>query len=183
MFTGKEVKQVVQTFKEYYSINLNHNSNILDLNTNIPVSMNVIRIPTISAKDVIKTTHKLKPISTIAPDGIPKLVLKRYIEYLAPTLAKLFNKSQKQGIYPGGWKLAFIVPIHKAGTTTALDAYLNIEWGFQNFLKYRFNLKHSFCDNQHRFLIGKSVSSNLCHTLNLIQKCIVVYFDFAKVFD
>ena len=47
------------------------------------------------------------------PDGISPRMLRSTAYSIAPSLAKLFNSSLAEGVFPQDWKLARVVPVPK----------------------------------------------------------------------
>ena len=60
---------------------------------------------------------KLKVNKSPGPDTISPQILKECASQLAPSLAKLFNKSFFSGTLPRDWKIATIAPIHRKRST------------------------------------------------------------------
>ena len=189
---------IAETFKDYFLENFTMNSDSNSNTYNNEPYSNLIGIPSISSNDVIKAIQKLKPRSSVGSDNVPNYIIKACGSYLAPVLAEIFNKSLQLGQYPEAWKKAIIVPVHKGGNKLSIENYrpISVLNGFARVFEsiveehLKFNLKHIFHDNQHGFLPGKSIVTNLSQATYYIQGCIsrkeqcdVIYFDLSKAFD
>ena len=188
---------IVEAFRNYFMDCFNIKGNQL-ISNGQHVNSNAIEIPTISTNCVLTAVRKLKSHTSIGCDLIPNYVIKACSSYLAPSLADIFNLSLKEGIYPDEWKAAYIVPIHKREDSTVLPNYRPITILntmarlFESIVceHLQFNLKHVFKEEQHGFIQGKSVVTNLCQITNTIQSYLfkrsqydVIYIDLAKAFD
>jgi hypothetical protein len=151
--------------------------------------------------EVISThIRKLKRSSSPGPDKIMNILLINCCESLAAPLSKLFRLSLDEGVVPGDWKEALVVPIHKSGPRS--DAF--------NFRPVSLTsspcklLESVICtqlicyleenkllnDSQHGFRSGRSCESQLVEFLNSVTACVdsgdfvdVVYADVRKAFD
>ena len=59
---------------------------------------------------------KMKDNKSPGVDGIPPKLLKEIVEQISTPLAKLFNLSLKEGIFPWKWKEANITSLFKKGS-------------------------------------------------------------------
>ena len=64
---------------------------------------------------VLASLKQLDINKATGSDGIPVRLLKETADQISPSLARLFNKSLRLGIFPGDWRLANIVPIFRKG--------------------------------------------------------------------
>lgn len=67
------------------------------------------------------TSLKNKP--SCGTDGISLITIKENINVCAPLFCDIFNKSFKQGVVPGQFKTASVVPIFKAGDDALVSFY------------------------------------------------------------
>ena len=74
---------------------------------------------TVVAMDVREPIDKLSVNAAAGPDGVPAILLKKCKDVLSHPLACLWQKSLLTGEIPDIFKLAFITPIHKAGSSRA----------------------------------------------------------------
>ena len=72
---------------------------------------------------VLTPLKQLEVDKATGSDGIPVRLLKETADQIAPFLTKLFIKSLRVGIFPGGWKLANIVPIFNKGKRHFVENY------------------------------------------------------------
>ena len=84
-------------------------------------SLNSIRV---TREEVLRALNTLDPNKSTGPDELPAKILKLTAILIAEPLAKLFNKSLREGIFPASWKLANIKPIFKnKGSPSAISNY------------------------------------------------------------
>ena len=76
--------------------------------------------------DIKAGISKLKASSSVGPDGIPSIVLKKYVESLCAPLQKICNLSLQQNKFPEAWKRSFIFPVHKKGDKRNIENYRGI---------------------------------------------------------
>ena len=144
---------------------------------------------------------ELAPEAAGGPDGIPAVLLKKCRDSLSEPLAILWNKSLETGEIPPIFKLAFVTPVHKLGSSrskaenyrpVSLTSHLVktfervIKQSLQNFLE--FNLKLN--ENQHGFRSKRSCLSQLLAHYDEVLKGLeeghnvdTIYLDFSKAFD
>ena len=67
----------------------------------------------IPAENVCTLLQCLDPLKSPGPDGIPPSLLKCFAGAIAPSLAKMFNKSLSTGVVPSAFKRANVTPILK----------------------------------------------------------------------
>lgn len=131
-------------------------------------------------------------------DGIPPLFVKTCSKELALPLSIIFNRSLAEGIFPARWKEAIVVPVHKNGDRSQFNKYrpVSILSVFSKLFElivhdyiYPF-IEKSVPVQQHGFMRGRSVTSNLAIFTNSILKSMdgggqmdVIYTDYSKCFD
>jgi hypothetical protein len=74
-----------------------------------------------NAAKVTKIIRQLKPTEAVGLDGIPVSILKKGIEVLASPLAHLVNMSMASRVFPSGFKLGKVIPVHKGKGKCCLD--------------------------------------------------------------
>jgi hypothetical protein len=70
----------------------------------------------ISVREVKDKIRKLKVDGASGPDGIGPQLLKNVIDEIAPPLATIMKKSQKEGAVPEDWRTANVTPHLQKGT-------------------------------------------------------------------
>lgn len=63
---------------------------------------------------VIDFLNKMSADKTTGLDNIPSRLLKEATPVIAPSITNIINKSLSQGIFPNTWKVAKVIPLHKA---------------------------------------------------------------------
>ena len=90
---------------------------------NIPQRGPSMDAPHINVNLVLGKLKSLATSKATGPDGVPNFLLKMVAEGLAAPLAKLFNYSLEQGIFPNCWKTANVVPLYKKGEKSSPSSY------------------------------------------------------------
>ena len=156
---------------------------------------------TFNYTDVREAIDKLSVSASAGPDGVPAILLKKCKEVLSHPLTSLWQKSLKTGEIPDIFKLAFVTPIHKPGTSRAsaenyrpvsLISHLVktfervIKKCLQNFLEVTLAL----ADEQHGFRQRRSCLSQLLSHYDEILRGLeeghnvdTIFLDFSKAFD
>lgn len=149
---------------------------------------------------VYSVLKKLKPTTSVGPDGIPNILLKNCARSLQLPLSHLFDSSFKDGTLPDSWKTANVVPIYKKGCATDPNNYRPISLTStsckvmeriinNDILKYL--IRNSLISKQqHGFISGRSSSTNLLECMQEWTKNFerrlsthIIYFDLKKAFD
>lgn len=134
----------------------------------------------------------------MGPDGIHPLFLVNCASVLYIPITIIFNKSLSQGIFPAIWKRTNIIPIFKTGSRHKVTDYRPISklcvLG-KLFEKIIYDIiypliRPTIINNQHGFVSGRSVETNLCELTHTVLKAMedghqvdVVYTDYSKAFD
>jgi hypothetical protein len=138
--------------------------------------------------------------TSVGPDMIPNLFLKKEAQFLAYPLSELFHKSFQSGYIPDIWKLAYVTPIYKKGNQTDPANYRPIsltstcgkvmEKIIKNSMMSYLLTNDIITKEQHGFLAKHSTASNLLECLHdwiiaLESSELVdaVYIDFSRAFD
>ena len=148
--------------------------------------------------EVQKALEDLDPGKGPGTDNLPPVFLKNCARSLASPIANIFNHSLQVRVFPSVWKMAFIVPIHKSGSASAVTNYrgvsiiCSLSKAFEKLIHtaiYRATAPF-ISNNQHGFRKHRSTTSNLmCYVtaisreLELKRQVDSVYIDFAKAFD
>ena len=72
---------------------------------------------------IAKKIKKMKDNKSPGIDGLPPKLLKEIVEQIRTPLAKLFNLSLEEGIFPSEWKEANITPLFKKGSRNKPEKY------------------------------------------------------------
>jgi hypothetical protein len=149
---------------------------------------------------VLEKLRGLDKTKSPGPDRITASVLKTCADILCRPLSMLFGQSFDSGVLPSDWRTAIICPIFKKGdkfdpgnyrpvSLTSLVVKIMESIIYDTTIKFLVK-HHVIPDNQHGFMPGKSITSNLLCCLSDWTKLLdlgrpldVVYFDFAKAFD
>ena len=143
---------------------------------------------------------KMKDNKSPGVDGIPPKLLKEIVEQISTPLAKLFNLSLEEGIFPSEWKEANITPLFKKGSRNKPENYRPVSLTsvicklLETLIRdhmVEFLVKHNLINtSQHGFLKARSCLTNLLCFFEEITKWVdngspvdVVYLDFQKAFD
>ncbi len=74
-------------------------------------------------ENVISAARHLQPRWSTGPDGIPPVILKGCIIFLALVLTYIFNLPLSTGKFPNPCKVAAVSPIFKSGSRLQLGNY------------------------------------------------------------
>jgi len=155
---------------------------------------------TFTPETVCSTLKKLKPTTSLGPDNIPNIFLKKCANALCVPLAHIFDTSFKDNTLPYCWKTANIQPVFKKGHTNDPSNYRPIsltstccrtmERIVNNHILNYLLENQLITRHQHGFMRKKSTCTNLLECLHdwsvniHSRNCTnVVYFDFKKAFD
>jgi hypothetical protein len=149
---------------------------------------------------VLEKLRGLDKTKSPGPDRITASVLKTCADILCRPLSMLFGQSFDSGVLPSDWRTTIICPIFKKGdkfdpgnyrpvSLTSLVVKIMESIIYDTTIKFLVK-HHVIPDNQHGFMPGKSITSNLLcclsdwtKLLDLGRSLDVVYLDFAKAFD
>lgn len=151
----------------------------------------------IDGKDITDSINKLKSKRTTASSQVPSFVYKGIRESLIAPLQHIFSLCLALGTYPESWKETRVLPLHKGGTLSPGN-FRPISL-LKTPAKIFDNIIHKYLQShvlpvmpaeQHGFLPGKSVTSNLISLTEFTMEAYeygnqvdVVYFDLSKAFD
>ena len=165
---------------------------------NVPADIVRLDIFEITPEMIIDASKKLNSSYSAGPDGIPAAVLSRCAEMLTIPLCLIYNKSFSQGKFPEIWKHSFMFPVFKSGDRRNVKNYRGItslsaaSKLFEIIVSTNMmrNMKQHICSDQHGFMAGRSVTTNL---LDFTSSCIselerkmqvdVIYTDLKAAFD
>lgn len=193
-------EDICNMFSEYFhSTFSNHKQDhsfddIIDKNLTV-TDIEKIEIVKEEVYELLKTLDLSK---TAGPDNIPAIFIIKCARSLSTPLTNLFERSLSEGVVPVIWKSAYITPIHKKGPKNDVVNYRPISklCLFAKILEKIIHgqvyasLKHTFSDEQHGFLKGRSTTSNLILCSDYLSEHMskpsqvdVVYTDYSKCFD
>lgn len=151
-----------------------------------------------SETEVLNVLGNLPDKSDTGPDRISALFLKKCRHVLLGPLVFLFNLSVSSGKYPNKWKSSFVTPVFKSGNISDVGNYRPVTKSsyipkiLDTLITNKITplLKNIFIEEQHGFIAGRSVTTNLLYFTDLILSAFsersqvdAVYTDFAKAFD
>lgn len=160
-------------------------------------SLETIELTIGKVQNVIKN---MKSNASPGPDEIPMIFIQKTADVLSEQLANAMQESLDKGIIPTNWKNATIVPIFKKGSRFDPVNYRPIsltsatckimEKILANEISDFMHANKIIPKNQHGFVPGKSVITNLMLSLNDWTRAHddgepvdVIYLDFLKAFD
>ena len=150
---------------------------------------------------VEKALALLKLQASPGPDAVSPVLLKNCRHTLSELLSRIMNNAMQNADLPASWKKAIVIPIYKKGNKCLASNYRPISltsipckvmekiiaWELTDFLMAN---HQNFLENQHGFLPGRSVSSNLISNLEVWTRAQdagcpvdIIYLDFEKAFD
>ena len=65
--------------------------------------------------ELSRAVRSMSNSRAVGIDGVPILAVRRCFDVIGPLLLHLINKSIVAGVFPERWKIACVVPVHKAG--------------------------------------------------------------------
>ena len=155
---------------------------------------------TISVEDTSKSLSKINPRKAVGPDCIPNWILKDMAAELAGPVSSIWNASFQEGVLPGAWKCADVVPLPKVSQPTAPDKDLRpisltpvLSKGIESFPRKWLlkEMEHILDDHQYGSRPGCSTVLALAellhcwiHALETPGKAVrILMLDFRKAFD
>ena len=151
-----------------------------------------------SLANVEALLRKCPDSSSIGCDELPSFVLNNCFNLLAPAVIELFHYIFSSRKWPDCWKIAFVTPLHKSGSTNDVTNYRPIsnlpklslvcERLLFDFIYPR--VCHFIKAQQYGFMKHRNTVSQLVSYLDHVYKSIdnntpsvSVYFDVKKAFD
>ena len=195
---NEEIAETLAT--QYHDVFTVENTEVLP---SIPLKTlitNPLKTYVVSKEKVTKLLKELIPTKAPGIDKIHPKVLKETADIIANPLTHIFNLSIKEGQLPSQWLDAIVTPIYKKGPRSDPANYRPVSLTcilckilekiiVEQILQH---LKDNglMCEEQHGFVPGKSVTTNLLETLNKWSELLmhghhvdVVYLDYSKAFD
>lgn len=143
---------------------------------------------------------KMNGNSAPGPDGISHKIIVTYFEFIKRPIIHIINSSLEYSTFPDIFKLAKVIPLHKAGSKVELTNFRPISLLsvlsklIEKWVKYQLNSyleKHSLITNrQFGFTPGVGVeeahyalTKDLYELMDRKSKGILVLIDLAKCFD
>ncbi len=153
-----------------------------------------------SPDNVQKYLYKLNKAKTPGNDNMHPHVLREASSGFANVLSKLFISSYESGVLPEEWKEANVTPIFKKGSRIDPSNYRPVsltsvtckimERMIRDVMMVHLIGNNLIYKRQHGFVPGKSCTTNLLETLDIITDAvnngflvILILLDFAKAFD
>ena len=150
--------------------------------------------------DVKKELSKVNPCKSMGPDGIHPKIIKSLANDsgFVEAAYRLFTTCAENRKIPSEWKLANVVPLHKKGSRDRSESYRPISLTCIMGKVYEKLVRKHMVDHvgnliapeQHGFLPGRSCTSNLLDSMDVILDMIddglpvdMLFFDFSKAFD
>jgi retron-type reverse transcriptase len=157
-------------------------------------------LKTVSEQQVLNAINKLKNKSSSGLDQITSHVLKAGGEVLAVPLCYIINTSIISGKFPGRWKMAKLIPLHKKGDTEKVNNYRPVanlcviskvlEMVVHNQISSHCHKEGIIPKHQHGFQKGKSTQTALISMYDQWQQAMeqeqstgVILFDLSAAFD
>lgn len=167
---------------------------------NVPRVENSLTDIVFTPASVAETLNSFKDETAMGFDEIPAVLLKKCSPSISNPLARIMNKSFEDGQLPSDWKQAVVTPVYKKGSKFSAINYRPIsltsivcktmEKIIANSLKNFLKNEQIILDEQHGFVPGRSVVTNLLTCVNhwttewdQRQPTDVVYLDYEKAFD
>lgn len=200
--TGTSAEEYCKLFSEkfssVFSLETLTSDQIALAANNVPIAG--LSLNRISVSDaMIKTAlSEMKPSTSVGPDGIPAILLKKCSEGMLAPLRHIFNLSLSTGIFPSLWKKAFMFPVHKKGNKNDIDNYRGIaalcatsklfeKVVLGPIFEY---CKHLIDDTQHGFMPRRSTTTNLLSFTTYVTDAMssgyqtdTIYTDLSTAFD
>ena len=114
-----------EAFNAYFSsvFTVDDGSDIPGLRESLSIHPSIIDSIQFTVKDVFEELISLQCDKACGPDLLPARLLKLGAEFLAPSLAQLFQLSLSSGKLPLDWVSANVVPVHKKGDKHTTSNY------------------------------------------------------------
>lgn len=183
-----------------------------DLRRNIPAGGNVspesfLGVPSAGSIDVeFVTCDEVSSVISSLPNkgsrlnAIPTFIYKALSTSISPLISQLFNSTVIEGKFPDNLKVAQVIPIHKAGSTTLLGNYRPISTltvlskVFEKLMRSRlmefFDASDLLSEHQFGFRPRHETTDAILEYLDfsyrsLDNKCYLlsIFLDFSKAFD
>jgi len=151
-------------------------------------------------QDVKKELLKVNPSKSMGPDGIHPKIIRALASDSGFVKAsyELFTSCAENRRIPPEWKLANVVALHKKGSRDRSKNYRPISLTcimgkvYEKLMRKHMldHVEKSIAPEQHGFLPGRSCTSNLLDSMDVILDMVdeglpvdMLFFDFSKAFD
>ena len=190
-----------EAFNSYFATNFTKdNGNSPPINHKRPFAASQLSSCSFDPVTIFDKLNNLPCKTSVGPDGIPPILLKKLSAVLSLPLSMLYEKSFQSGLIPSLWKQAIVVPVHKKGSKTSVINYRPISLTsvpckileqilcerITSYLKANNLLSNA----QHGFLAKRSTITQLTLSVNEWTLAIdsgklidVAFLDFAHAFD
>ena len=117
-----------EIFNAYFSsvFTVDDGSDISKLRKDLSFQSSIIQSIEFDVEEVCNELQNLNCSKTCGPDLLPARLLRMSVEFIAPSLAQIFQLSLSTGKLPLDWVSANIVPIHKKGDKHLTTNYRSI---------------------------------------------------------
>lgn len=202
-FPNQNITEITEHFAQQFKSNVENIVHVCEIKilpriqTNLPNTMFLEETNEEEVKNVINSLNTRKSPGI---DGIRASDIRTNVEYTAPILTALINKSINENIIPNLLKISIIRPIYKNGIKSAFENYRPIailpiiEKVLEEIISRRlskFLEKYNIINrNQYGFQKGKNINQLLGNFANVInqnlseqKQCLAMFIDFSKAFD
>lgn len=191
--------KISNMFSKYFaSVFVEESADPVSISCDLPLFNQTLSTVSITESKIYRKLINLDRNKGAGPDAIPPCFIRDCAKALVVPLHIIFNTSLSSGVFPARWKLAHIVPIHKAGDISDCSNYRPISI-LSTFAKVfeslvydqlYYHIQPFIRPEQHGFVKGKSTVSNLLEYTSYISEAFndhvqvdCVYTDFRKAFD
>lgn len=153
-----------------------------------------------TASELISVVKKFKPKTSAGYDGIPVNIMKLSIDFIAPHLTKIINKSFETGTVPDQLKVAKVCPIYKSGEKSDISNYRPIsilpsfskifeKLAYSRLLNYLDKYKilndcqFGFRSNRSTSMAVLEMTDKISAAMENNQFSVGVFVDLSKAFD
>ncbi len=150
--------------------------------------------------EISKTIHELKKTNSCGIDNVPTSIIKISKDIISEPLCKIFNSSFSTGIFLDKLKIAKIIPIHKAESTTNVSNYRPISLlscfskvlerlmykrliSFINRHSILYNFQFGFRTDHSTQLALLESTDQIYNSLDQSEFFLALYLDLSKAFD
>lgn len=191
---ANNTKDICSLFAQYFNSVFNDDTNADPLCLVSGKGME----PWFDENDVLRGLNEVNPRAGAGPDKLPGYFIKYCATSLAKPLFLIFSASLRSGSFPREWRRGFVLPVFKSGDRSDVSHYRPISIlsltskVFEKIIysKLLYVLKPHLIVEQHGFLPGRSVETNLITYTNFIHNAFngsnqvdAIYTDFSKAFD
>lgn len=154
----------------------------------------------VSEQGIVSLLLSINARKSPGPDAVPNEFLKRYAEWVAKYLTRIFFISLRDSVLPDDWLIARVVPVKKSGKSDSIDNYrpISLTCTSCKLLEHIVNKqlisfmedKGILSPNQHGFRKGLSTTTQLIECYHEISGYVnnrlqvdAIFIDLSKAFD